>query len=152
MRSLLSGVERSSGSSEWLKEMFLQGDHDAMVNYECLILAANRELENRGEETLYCVYPYDGLSLADSPLGFLDSGNDKKEEAFRKLQDYLLSAETQDAIQRTGRRSPYTGVSEEKSRRFPCRLGVPAGSRSVPDPDAGGGCVVRLPEPVPDGV
>ena len=118
MRSLLSGVERSSGSSEWLKEMFLQGDHDAMVNYECLILAANRELENRGEETLYCVYPYDGLSLADSPLGFLDSGNDKKEEAFRKLQDYLLSAETQDAIQRTGRRSPYTGVSEENRGVF----------------------------------
>ena len=98
--------------------MFLQGDHDAMVNYECLILAANRELENRGEETLYCVYPYDGLSLADSPLGFLDSGNDKKEEAFRKLQDYLLSAETQDAIQRTGRRSPYTGVSEENRGVF----------------------------------
>lgn len=30
---LLSGVERSSGSSGWLENMFLQGDYDAMVNY-----------------------------------------------------------------------------------------------------------------------
>ena len=35
MTRLLSGIERSSGSSEWLMEMFLEGDYDAMVNYEC---------------------------------------------------------------------------------------------------------------------
>lgn len=28
---LLSGIERSSGSSDWLKDMFLNGDYDAMV-------------------------------------------------------------------------------------------------------------------------
>ncbi len=28
-----------------------------MVNYECLIIQANRELEERGEEPLYVVYP-----------------------------------------------------------------------------------------------
>ena len=48
VRDLLSGVDRSSGSSDWLKDMFLEGDYDAMVNYECLILQANRELEARG--------------------------------------------------------------------------------------------------------
>ena len=40
IRELLSGVERSSGSSDWLKDMFLEGDYDAMVNYECLIIDA----------------------------------------------------------------------------------------------------------------
>ena len=64
---LLSGVDRSSGSSDWLKDLFLTGGYDAMVNYECLIISANQELEARGEETLYAVYPYDGLSIADSP-------------------------------------------------------------------------------------
>ena len=118
MQELLSGVDRSSGSSDWLKDMFLQGDYDAMVNYECLIIQANRELEERGGEPLYAVYPYDGLSLADSPLGYVDMGNDKQEELFLKLQEYLLSADTQNKIQRTGRRSGYTGVSEKNRDVF----------------------------------
>ena len=113
IRELLSGVDRSSGSSDWLKDMFLEGDYDAMVNYECLIIQANEELEARGDETLYTVYPYDGLSLADSPLGYVDNGDDGQEELFLSLQEYLLSDEAQNAIQRTGRRSVYTGVSEE---------------------------------------
>ena len=87
MRELLSGVDRSSGSSDWLKEMFLEGDYDAMVNYECLIIQANQELEARGEEPLYLVYPYDGLSIADSPLGYVDKGDSKKEDLFLKLQE-----------------------------------------------------------------
>ena len=45
---LLSGVDRSSGSSDWLKDLFLTGGYDAMVNYECLIISANQELEARG--------------------------------------------------------------------------------------------------------
>ena len=118
MQELLSGVDRSSGSSDWLKDMFLQGDYDAMVNYECLMIQANRELEARGEEPLYVVYPYDGLSIADSPLGYVDQGDDRQEELFLKLQEYLLSEETQNEIQRTGRRSGYTGISEENRDVF----------------------------------
>ena len=118
IRELLSGVDRSSGSSDWLKDMFLEGGYDAMVNYECLVIQANRELEARGEETLYTVYPYDGLSLADSPLGYVDHGDDEKEELFLKLQEYLLSEEVQNQIQQTGRRSGYTGVSEENREVF----------------------------------
>ena len=37
---------------------------------------------------------------------------------FLKLQEYLLSEETQNEIQRTGRRSGYTGVSEENKEVF----------------------------------
>ena len=118
MKALLSGVDRSSGSSEWLMDLFLEGGYDAMVNYECLMIEANRELEARGEEPLYVVYPYDGLSLADSPLGYVDNGDDGKEALFLKLQEYLLSADTQNEIQRTGRRSGYTGISDENRDVF----------------------------------
>ena len=118
IRELLSGVNRSSGSSDWLKDMFLDGGYDAMVKYECLMIQANEELESRGEETLYVVYPYDGLTLADSPLGYVDDGDEDKEEAFLKLQEYLLSEEVQNEIQRTGRRTGYTGISEENRDVF----------------------------------
>ena len=118
MTELLSGVDRSSGSSDWLKDMFLQGDFDAMVNYECLVIQANQELEAQGREPLYVVYPTDGLTIADSPLAYVDQGDREKEELFLKLQEYLLSADTQNAIQRTGRRSSYTGVNEENRDVF----------------------------------
>ena len=124
IQNLFSGVDRSSGSSDWLKDMFLEGGYDAMVNYECLIIQANEELESRGEETLYVVYPYDGLTLADSPLGYVDQGDEKKEEAFLKLQEYLLSEEVQNEIQRTGRRTGYTGISEENKEVFRTDWGV----------------------------
>ena len=122
--ALLSGVDRSSGSSDWLKDLFLTGGYDAMVNYECLIISANRELEARGEETLYTVYPHDGLSLADSPLGYVDNGDDEKEQAFLDLQEYLLSDAVQNEIQRTGRRTGYEGVSEENEDVFRADWGI----------------------------
>ena len=122
--ALLAGVDRSSGSSDWLKDLFLTGGYDAMVNYECLIISANQTLEERGEETLYAVYPYDGLSLADSPLGYLDNGDGAKEEAFLTLQDYLLSDEVQQRIQRTGRRTGYEGVAEENTDVFRAEWGI----------------------------
>ena len=118
MKTVLSGVNRSSGSSDWLKDMFLQGDFDAMVNYECLVIQANQELEAQGREPLYAVYPTDGLTIADSPLAYVDQGDGEKEELFLKLQEYLLSDEIQSAIQRTGRRSSYTGVNEENRDVF----------------------------------
>ncbi|WP_459128986.1 substrate-binding domain-containing protein [Guggenheimella bovis] len=121
---LLSGVNRSSGSSEWLKELFLKGGLDAMVNYESLIITTNQELEKRGEEPLYVIYPYDGLSIADSPLGYIDKGDQKKEEAFLELQAYLLSKETQDEIQKTGRRTGFTGVKPENDKIFRADWGV----------------------------
>ena len=118
MRRFFSGVERSSGSSDWLKDMFLAGNYDAMVNYECLMISANQQLEAEGREPLYVVYPYDGLSIADSPLGYLDQGDEKKEEAFLKVQEYLLSDESQEAIEATGRRTGYGGVSEKNRAVF----------------------------------
>ena len=121
---LLSGIDRSSGSSDWLKDMFLAGDFDAMVNYECLIISANEELTAQGKEPLYVVYPYDGLSLADSPLGYVDHGNQKKQDAFLKVQEYLLSEKVQKEIERTGRRTDISGVSEENRDIFKKDWGI----------------------------
>lgn len=118
IRELLSGVERSSGSSDWLKDMFLEGDYDAMVNYECLIIDANQQLEEEGKEPLYVVYPYDGLSIADSPLGYVDHGDAEKEKAFLAVQEYLLSDKTQAEIEATGRRINAGGVSKENQDVF----------------------------------
>ena len=111
--SLLAGVERSSGSSNWLTELFLSGDYDAMVNYEQLVIATNKALEEKGKEALYLVYPIDGLSISDSPLAYVDKNDSKKEEAFKKFQEYLLSDEAQSQIEKTGKRSAYGTVREE---------------------------------------
>lgn len=124
VQDLLAGVNRSSGSSEWLKDMFVEGSYDAMVNYECLMIQANKELEQQGKETLYVVYPYDGLSLADSPLGYVDNGDDGAEKLFLKLQEYLLSEDVQNRIQQTGRRSGYSGISEENKDVFRADWGL----------------------------
>lgn len=106
--SLFSGIDRSSGSSDWLKDMFLAGDYDAMVNYESLIIAANKELVLQGREPLYAVYPYDGLTVADSPLAYVDHGDKDKEKAFLAVQEYLLSDDAQEKIRLTGRRTAFT--------------------------------------------
>ena len=121
---LLSGVERSSGSSDWLKDMFLDGDYDAMVNYECLIIDANRQMVEEGKEPLYVVYPYDGLSIADSPLGDVDHGDSEKEEAFLAVQEYLMSEQAQKKIEATGRRISANGVSEENQNVFNSDWGI----------------------------
>ncbi len=105
--TLLAGIDRSSGSSEWLKDLFLKGDYDAMVNYESLIITINEALEAEGKEPLHVVYLEDGLSISDSPLGYVDHGDKNKEEAFLKLQDYLLSEEIQAEISKLGRRTGY---------------------------------------------
>lgn len=122
--ALLHGIDRSSGSSDWLKDMFLEGNFDAMVNYEALIIDANQTLQTQGKEPLYVVYPYDGLSLSDSPLGYVEHGNKKKEAAFLAIQEYLLSDKVQKQIEHTGRRIGTSGISEENKNVFCADWGI----------------------------
>ena len=124
IQELLGGVERSSGSSDWLKELFLTRDYDAMVNYESLIMDTNVQLEKEGKEPLYIVYPYDGLSIADSPLGYVDHRDGKKEEAFLAFQQCLLSEEMQSEIEAAGRRIRANGVSDKNKAVFREEWGV----------------------------
>ncbi len=106
IKRFLRSVNRSSGSSGWLKDMLLKDYlyYDGMVNYEAMVIEFNRQLPP-GQEPLYAVYPVDGISIADSPLGFIAKGDATKEAAFTKLQDYLLSPTIQDSIQAQGRRT-----------------------------------------------
>jgi Ca-activated chloride channel family protein len=113
VKRLLSTTNRSSGSSGWLKEAFVEHPDrfDAMFNYESLVIEANQQLVKQGQEPLYAIYPQDGLSVADSPLGFVDKGDKAKEELFLKLQKYLLSAEVQKQIEGMGRRTGLLGMT-----------------------------------------
>ena len=107
VRQLLTGVHRTSGSSGWLKDMMLAdyGSFEAMVNYEALVIEANRELVRRGQEPLYVIYPVDGIMTADSPLAYVNKGDAAKEALFGELQKYLLSEAAQQAILALGRRT-----------------------------------------------
>ncbi|MBO4816434.1 MAG: substrate-binding domain-containing protein [Clostridia bacterium] len=59
VKDIFSGVTRSSGSDEFLEEMFLNGDYEAVVTYETSIININKKLEKNGKEPLYIVYAKD---------------------------------------------------------------------------------------------
>ncbi|RJF86970.1 VWA domain-containing protein [Oleomonas cavernae] len=107
---LLHGVERSSGSSGWLAELYVDAfdkgaTYDAMWNYEAVLKETNDRLRAKGREPLWAVYPGDGVSIADSPLGFLGRGRGKEvEDFFVELQAHLLTSPIQAQIAQTGRR------------------------------------------------
>ena len=116
LKELFSGVTRSSGSDEFLEEMFLNGDYEAVVTYETSIININKKLEEQGKEPLYIIYAKDGVSISDSPLAYLDNSDDKKQEQFTKLQSYILSNEGQQELVKTGRRVWYGGTNENADK------------------------------------
>ena len=119
IKTLLAGVNRSSGSSNWLVDLFLEGNYDAMVNYEALVISANEKLRAAGRETLVAIYPKDAISLADSPLAFVSgSGREDKEKLFLDLQNYLLEESTQREIVATGRRDAYGRIYADQKEVF----------------------------------
>jgi Ca-activated chloride channel family protein len=115
VRSFLATVDRSSGSSGWLKDALVANPdaYDAMFNYESTILEANQALTAAGQEPLYIIYPANGLSVADSPLAYVSKGDAATEAAFLSLQAFLLSPETQQTLSGLGRRSGLIGMDAE---------------------------------------
>jgi len=113
VKRILGTVDRSSGSSGWLKDLFLASydKYDAMVNYEAVIIETDQQLVAQGKEPLYVVSPEDGLALADSPLGYVDKGNAAKAKLFSDLQQYLLSTPAQGQILAQGRRVGLLGLT-----------------------------------------
>ena len=85
IKEVFSGVTRSSGSEEFLEEVFLNGDYEAIVTYEASIISINKQLEKIGKEPLYVLYPVDGVSISDSPFAYIDNGNETKKEMFLNL-------------------------------------------------------------------
>ena len=117
VRDLLSQVDRSSGSSGWLKDSVVENydRFDAMFNYEALIIEANQAISATGGEPLHVVYPANGLAVADSPLGYINKGDAAREEAFLNLQAHLLSDPVQDRLLSLGRRAGLLGISSDRS-------------------------------------
>jgi Ca-activated chloride channel homolog len=117
VKSLLKGVERSAGSSGWLGELYLERARsgqpfDAMWNYEAVLKETNDALTQMGKETLYAIYPADGVVMADSPLGFVARGNQPDvEKFFLELQAFLATRPVQLRIAATGRRVPLSDVT-----------------------------------------
>ena len=123
VRGLLRGVERSSGSSGWLADLYREGErtgahYEAMWNYEAVIKETNDKLVADRKEPLYAIYPEDGVSVGDSPLGFVDRGRGKEVESFfADLQGFLLKSETQARIAATGRRVELGRAGSAQGRR-----------------------------------
>jgi Ca-activated chloride channel homolog len=110
VRTLLSGISRTAGSSGWLADLYLKGieqgaHYDAMWNYEAVLAETNDTLRQRGAELLYAIYPSDGVALANSPLGFVDRGRGQTVRTFfEALQKHLLSADIQRRLVQSYRR------------------------------------------------
>ncbi len=111
LTTLFSGLERSSGSEEFLEELFLNGDHESIVTYESSIININKQLESLGKDPLYVLYPVDGVSISDSPFAYIDNGNANQKETFLKIQEFILSNEGQQKLAEKGRRTWFGGVT-----------------------------------------
>jgi Ca-activated chloride channel family protein len=115
--ALLQGVERSSGSSGWLADLYVESArqgtlYDAMWNYEATLKETNDKLKQLGDEPLYAIYPADGVAVGDSPLGFIDHGRGPEvEKFFTDLLAYLQSDPIRKRIADTGRRLPLGGTA-----------------------------------------
>ena len=112
LKTLFSGMERSSGDEEFLEELFLNGKYEAVVAYESSIIDINKKLQEKGEETLYAIYPVDGVSISDSPFAYIDNKNKDKKNIFEDIQAYILSNEGQKLLQQKGKRTWYGGTNE----------------------------------------
>ena len=58
--------------------------NDSMVNYESLVIQADKALTAKNKEPLLAVYPSDGIAISDSPLAYVDRRQDK-EDAFKRF-------------------------------------------------------------------
>ncbi|CDZ40399.1 Von Willebrand factor type A [Neorhizobium galegae bv. officinalis] len=118
VKALLSGVERSSGSSGWLADLYVDQArrgtlYDAMWNYEAVLKETNDKLAGIGQQDpLYAIYPADGVTVADSPIGFVDHGRGAEVQTFfNELLAYLRTPDIQKRIAATGRRIPLADVA-----------------------------------------
>ena len=110
LKEFFKGVERTSGDEDYLQEMFINGDYDALINYESILIELNKELTNQGKEPLYLIYPVDGVSINDMPFGYVER-NQNKEENFYKIQKFLRGDTSKKELEKNGLRTWFGGVS-----------------------------------------
>ncbi len=116
LKNFFTGVERSSGDEAYLEEMFVKGDYEAVFTYESSIININKKLEAAGKEILYAIYPVDGVSISDSPIGYIDQKDEHKKEQYQLIANYLVSDEGQALLAKNGRRTWYGGVTDSADK------------------------------------
>lgn len=118
LKAFFSGVERSSGDEDYLEEMFVQGDYEAVFTYESSIININKKLKAKNKEILYALYPVDGVSISDSPIGYIDQKNEYKKEIYDKLAEFLSGKKGQNLLASYGRRTWYGGVTDKADKNI----------------------------------
>ncbi len=113
LKTFFTGLVRTSGDEDFLNKSFVDGDYDAAITYESSIININKELVKNGKESLYLIYPVDGVSICDSPLVYINNRNDKKKKIFNEFQSYILSDDGQNTLLNLGRRTWYGGVTDK---------------------------------------
>lgn len=116
LKTFFKGLERGSGDENFLEELFINGDYEAVVSYESSIININKKLEAQKKEPLYAIYPIDGVSISDSPIAYMDNKNTTKKEIFDKFQAYLLGNEGQKVLAKYGRRTWYGGINKNSDK------------------------------------
>ena len=120
LKTFFSGVERVSGDEDYLTDMFLKGDYNAMIHYESSLIKLNKELVKKGKEPLYLLYPVDGVSVNDMPFAYInnDSNDTVTKNRFSKLQSYLRSDKAIKKMESLGYRSWYGGVKSDTDKKI----------------------------------
>lgn len=112
LKEFFKGVERTSGDEEYLQEMFINGDYDALINYESTLIELNKKLVKEGKEPLYLIYPIDGVSINDMPFGYVER-NQNKEEKFLKIQKFLRGDKSKKELEANGLRTWFGGITDK---------------------------------------
>ena len=120
LKDFFKGVERVSGDEEYLTTMYLNGDYNAMINYESSLIELNKDLVKKGKEPLYLIYPVDGVAINDMPFAYInnDSNDTKTKDRFKLLQSYLRSDEIIKKMETFGYRSWYGGTNNKVDKNI----------------------------------
>lgn len=133
LKTFFKGLERGSGDENFLEELFINGDYEAVVSYESSIININKKLESQKKEPLYAIYPVDGVSISDSPIAYMDNKDANKKQIFDKFQSYLLGNDGQKILAKYGRRTWYGGINKNSDKSiFNPKWGIDTSSYITP--------------------
>jgi len=120
LKGFLSGQALTAGSSGWLAEAYAreEGRLDGMINYESVLLEANRTLRT----PLTLIYPRDGAVTADYPLLL---ANPTRRADYDKLTGLLLSRAEQGYFAGTMRRPSDAAVPLAQGMRADAAVDLP---------------------------
>ena len=113
IKKFLATVDRSSESTGFLADRCVANlDRcQGVFIYEALLIEINQKLVSQGKEPFYAIYPTDGLSIADSPLSYVDHGDSKQKDIYDKLIAFLSTPESRAKMEGLGRRAGAVGLA-----------------------------------------